>query len=65
MSASPPLTLAFVALTFHSPLPTAAFVRALNEVFMTTGNGDLATLIHSYLCVQVRAAIWWPLPVTL
>ena len=33
---------------------TAAYVRALNEVFMTTSNADLGTLIHSYLVVQVR-----------
>ncbi len=35
---------------------TASYVRALNEVFMTTNNAALGTLIHSYLVVQVRVA---------
>ncbi|KAI0717506.1 glycoside hydrolase family 76 protein [Cerioporus squamosus] len=35
----------------------SAYVRALNEVFMTTNNAALGTLIHSYLVVQYNAIL--------
>ncbi|RDX51561.1 endo-1,6-alpha-mannosidase [Lentinus brumalis] len=35
----------------------SSYVRALNEVFMTTNNAALGTLIHSYLVVQYNAIL--------
>ncbi|KAI0780123.1 glycoside hydrolase family 76 protein [Fomes fomentarius] len=35
----------------------SAFVRALNELFRSTQNRDLGTLIHSYLVVQYNAIL--------
>lgn len=35
----------------------SAFVRALNELFRTTQNRDLGTLLHSYLVVQYNAIL--------